>query len=160
MRSSRSLTALAIAVVSAALLPSCGEDNPSGLPDVARADIRIAVTPTPVEGAQSPITGTISAAYTVTIGEFNGLGGTINFISSVVFDPETGAQVALNYFDSSDLIVFVGDDRIEPGGLVEVPTTMSYFLPDFRKEADLTVSVQVRDDRGSLINRSILVKIL
>jgi len=160
MRIPRSLAAIALAVVSTVLLPSCGEDNPAGLPNVPRADIRIAVTPNPVEGSQSPITGTISAGYTVTIGEFAGLGGTINFISSTVFDPATGLQVTVNFFDSSDLIVFVGDDRIEPGSLVEVPTTMTYALPDFRKEADLTVSVQVRDDRGSLINRSILVKII
>ena len=151
---------LALALAATLLLPSCGEDNPSGLPNVPRADIRIGITPNPVEGVQSPITGSVSAAYTVTIAEFNGLGGTVNFINSVVFDPATGAQVALNYFDSSDLIVFVGGDRIEPGGVIEVPTTMNYILSDLGTEADLTVSVQVRDDRGSLINRSVLIKIL
>lgn len=156
----QTLGVLALCLVCAVALPSCGTDNPAGLPDVLRAVIRIAVVPNPVEGSQSPITGTISAAFTVTVAELNGLGGELAFISSTVFDPETGVQVALNYFDDKDLAVFVGSKRIEPGGSLEIPTTLTYVLPDFRKEANLTVAVQFRDDRGNLINYSIFVKIV
>lgn len=155
-----SLGVLALTLLCVTLLPSCGEDNPTGLPNVSRAVIRIAVVPNPVEGSQSPITGTISAAFNVIVAEVNGLGGELNFISSTVFDPQTGAQVALNYFDDKDLAVFVGSKRIEPGGTLEIPTTLTYLLSDFRKEANLTVAVQFRDDRGNLINYSIFVKIV
>lgn len=160
MPRSLSLGALALSLGSAICLPSCGEDNPAGLPDVSRAIIRIGVNPNPIEGSQSPLTGAVSLAFNVVVAELNGLGGELLFISSTVFDPQTGAPVAANYFDDSDLVVFVGSKRIEPGGSLEVPTTMSYVLPDLRREAEMTVSVQFRDDRGNLINYSILVKIV
>jgi hypothetical protein len=80
-------------------------------------------------------------------------------VTSSVFDPETGLQVALSYFDSADLVVFVGSKRIEAGGTLVVPQTVSYVLPDFRTAASLTVSIQVKDDRNNLFNQSLLVKI-
>jgi hypothetical protein len=150
---------LPLALACALVLPSCGEDNPAGLPDVPRAGIVVSVDPNPIEGVQS-ITGSVSVAFQVTVTETNGLGGEVVFVSSTIFDPETGAQVALSYFDSNDLDVFVGESRIEPGGSLEVPMTMSYILPDFRTEAELTASAQFRDDRGNLVNSSLLVKIL
>jgi hypothetical protein len=81
------------------------------------------------------------------------------FVSSQIFDPESGAQVALNYFDSADLKVFVGSDTVAPNGTLTVPQTASYILPDFRKAAQMTVNVQVQGDQGLLINQSVLVKI-
>ena len=41
-------------------------------------------------------------------------------MSSQIYDPETGQQVALNYFDGADLIVFVGTKKIEPLGTLVV----------------------------------------
>jgi len=155
-----SAAAVAILALSALGLASCGQDNPAGLPDVARARIVVTVDPNPAEGLQSPLTGSISVAYTVTLNEINGLGGEVSFISSTVFDPESGLQAAVNYFDSSDLSVFVGTNRVEPGGTLSVPLTVNYVLTDLRKEADMTVAVQFRDDRGSIINTSLLVKIV
>lgn len=161
MPRSLSLGALALSLVSVLCLPSCGEDNPAGLPDVGRAGIVVLVDPNPIEGVQSPVSGSISVSFNVTVLERNGLGGELVFISSAIFDPETGFPAApVNYFDSDDLEVFVGSKRIEPGGTLEVPTTLSYILPDLRREAELTVSVQFRDDRDNLINYSTLVKII
>jgi hypothetical protein len=80
-------------------------------------------------------------------------------VASSVFDPESGQRVAFSYFDSADLVVFVGEKRIEPLGTLVVPQTISYLLPDFRVPATLTVAIQVTDDRGNLINESVLVKI-
>ena len=55
------------------------------------------------------------------------------FVSAQIYDPETGAQVALTYFDSADLIVFVGSNTDRAGGTLVVPQTASYILPDFRR---------------------------
>ena len=49
--------------------------------------------------------------------------------------------------------------QIQPGGTLEVPQNPAYVLPDFRKEAQLTVNVQLRDDRSNVVNQSVLVKI-
>jgi hypothetical protein len=148
----------ALLLLAALLAPACGEDTGT-LPDVPRAAIQVTVVPTPVVGAQDILTGVVSAGWMVTITERNGLGGEVNFVSSAVFDPLTGAQVALTYFDSADLKVFVGESRIDPLGTLVVPQTTSYILPDYTKVATLTVNVQFKDDKGSLLNESVLVRI-
>ena len=149
-----------VILLAAAILPSCGEDNASGLPPAQRSAILVGVDPNPVIGVQNVLTGAVSAAYIVQIRELAGLGGEVRFINSTVFDPETGLQVAVNFFDNDALKVFVGESRIEPNGELDVPQTVNYVLPDFRVEADLTVNVQVQDDRGSVVNQSILVPIV
>jgi hypothetical protein len=76
-----------------------------------------------------------------------------------VYDLATGKQVALNYYDSADLIVYVGSKRVEPLGTLVVSQTANDTLSDFSKAANLVVSVQLTDDRKNLINASLLVKI-
>jgi hypothetical protein len=154
-----SLRPLALLLVGALLAPGCQDDNIT-LPDGAsRAVIEVTVDPNPVPGSQNALTGTVSVAYNVIITEVNGLGGEVLFVSSQIYDPETGLQVALNYFDGADLVVFVGSKRIDPLGKLTVPQTSSYVLPDYRKPAQLAVNVQMKDDRGNLLNQSVLVKI-
>ena len=157
MRQLRRLTLLAFAS-GALVLPSCSSDTPT-IPDVARAFIQLSVEPNPIQGSQNSLTGVVSVGYKVIITETAGLGGEVSFVSASVFDPETGGQVALNYFDSADLVVFVGSKRVEPGGTLTVPQTTSYVLPDLRVAATLTVAVQMKDDRSNLLNVSLLVPI-
>jgi hypothetical protein len=149
---------LALVLLVALLAPSCGED-PLTAADVARAAIQVTVDPSPVPPSQNVLTGAVSIGYRVTIQELNGLGGEILFVSAQIYDPQTGLLVSLTYFDSADLIVFVGEKRIEPGGTLVVPQTTSYFLPDFRVDALLAINVQMKDDRDNLINQSVLVKV-
>ncbi len=149
------LTAMVLAAI---LLPAC--NNSTTIPDVPRAIIVVTVEPSPAIGTQNTLTGSVSVPYTVQIRELAGLGATINFINSVVFDPDTGLQVSTDYYDSANLKVFVGTDRIEPGAELDIDRNASYSLPDFRVNADLTVSVQVIDDQGNLINYSTLVRVV
>jgi hypothetical protein len=83
----------------------------------------------------------------------------VQFVSAAVFDPESGALTALVYFDGVDLVVFVGSKRIEASGTLVVPETLNYLLSDGRKEATVVITVQVKDDRGNLLNSSVLAKI-
>ena len=149
---------LALLLLAALLVPACGEDTGT-LPDVPRSAIQVTVEPNPVPGAQNTLTGVISAGWRVTITETNGLGGEVSFVSSAVFDPVTGVQVALTYFDTADLKVFVGESRIDPLGTLLVPQTTSFILPDYAKVATLTVNVQFKDDKSNLLNESVLVRI-
>jgi hypothetical protein len=148
---------LAPLLAGALLLPACSSSTPT-ISDVTRSALQISVDPNPVPATQD-LTGTNTVSYKVTITETAGLGGEMTFVSSSVFDPETGTQVALSYFDSADLLVFVGSGRLEPLGSLVVPQTASYLLPDLRKAATLTVSVQLKDDRENVVNASLLVKI-
>lgn len=150
---------LPIVLLGALLLPAC-EDTIANVPGVTRSVIEVTVEPSPVMGVQNVLTGSVSAVYVVKIREVAGLGGELQFVSSTIFDPETGLQAALNYFDSADLVVFVGTSRLDAGGELDVAQTTNYTLSDFRVDAELTVNVQLRDDLGSVINRSILVPVV
>jgi hypothetical protein len=151
--------AILFVLVGLLLLPGCNDtvSNPGG---IARASIAVSVEPDPVVGVQELITGTVSAAYTVTVRETAGLGGEIQHVAGTVFDPESGLQAGVNYFDAADLIVYVGTNRIEGGGELQVNQTITYVLPDLSTEAQLSVSVQLRDDNGGLVNRSILMSVV
>jgi hypothetical protein len=148
---------LALLLVVALFFPAC-EDDVTG-PTGQRAALAVTVNPNPVPVSQSPLTGVVSVGYKIVITETNGGSGELVFVSSQIYDPETGQQVALNYFDGADLIVFVGTKKVEPLATLEVAQTLSYVLPDFRTAAQLTVNVQMKDDQGNLLNQSLLVKI-
>jgi hypothetical protein len=149
---------LALVLAAALFVPACG--NGVTTPTDARAVIVVTVDPTPVLGSQNGLTGAVSVGYKVVITETNGGGGQVQFVSSQIYDPTNGQQVALTYFDSADLVVFVGSDKIEPKGTLIVPQTSSYvLLPEYRKVAQMAVNVQVKDSRGSLLNQSVLVNI-
>jgi hypothetical protein len=161
----RSTLRLPLALAAALLVPACGEDPPTAS-DVARAGIVVNVNPTPIPPSFNTLTGVVSVGYRVVITEVNGLGGEIVFVAAQVFDPDTGFLAiassggpAINYYDGADLIVFVGKKRIDPGGTLEVPQTMSYVLPDARINSLLTVNVQMKDDHENLINQSVMVKV-
>jgi hypothetical protein len=149
---------LPLVLIVALLLPACGEDTPT-VGSAVRAANTVTVDPNPVPPSQSSFTGAVSIGYKVTITETGGLGGEIVFVSAQVYDPETGLLHALTYFDSADLIVFVGSKKLDPLGTLVVPQTTSYILPDFRVNALLAVNVQMKDTRDNLINQSILVKV-
>jgi len=150
---------LLLALLAGALLaPGCGSGNPT-IPDITRAAIQVTVDPNPITGTQDALTLAVTAAYTVTLTEVNGLGGEIVFISSAVYEPSTGKQVALNYYDGTDLVVYQGGKRIEPNGQLVLKQSTSYTLSDYTKAADLVVTVQFKDDRTNLVYSSLLVKI-
>jgi hypothetical protein len=147
----------ALVLAAAFVLPACGGGTTT--PTGTRAVISVTVDPNPVPASQNPLTGIVSVGYKVLISETNGGNGEVLFVSAQIFDPETGAQVSLTYFDSSDLVVFVGSKAIVPGGTLTVPQTATYILPNLRTAATLTVNVQIQGEQGVLINQSVLAKI-
>ena len=156
----RKLFGLLPVLLWATLLPCCSNYTTPSNPSATRAIITVTISPSPVPGSQNAVTGVVTAGYKVTVSELNGLGGELVFVYSTVFDPLTGLQVGTNYWDSSDLVVFVGTKRVEGGGSLEIPQTLSYKLPDVRRAATLTVAVQFKDDRGNTINVSQLADVL
>ena len=148
-------TAVALAALVA---PACGSSTPT-IGTGTRAALTLTVDPNPVPPSQNVLTGSVSIGYKITITETAGLGGTMVFVASKIYDPATGQLLSLTYFDSDDLVVFVGKKRIDPNGTLVVPQTGSYILPDLSKNATLSVDVQMKDDQGNLINQSLLVKV-
>jgi len=150
--------ALVAALAAAAVLPACGGTTPITIGTGSRAILVLTVDPNPIVASENTI-GTASASYKLTITETNGLGGEFVFVSGSVYDPASGALVALNYYDSSDMLVYVGTRRIEAASSVTLTQTVSYTLPTLGKAAPLTINVQLKDDKGSTVNASLLVNI-
>jgi hypothetical protein len=141
-------------------LTSC--ETGTGLPTitgVTNSQIAVTVDPSPIVATQNTATKAVTAKFAIKIQELNGLGCEVTFVSAAVYDPTTGAELSLVYFDGNDLVVFVGTKRIEAKATLSVPETLSYVLADGSKAASVSVAVQVKDDRGNLINRSLLAKI-
>ena len=149
---------LGLALLAALLLPACGSTptTPTQLPAAA---LLVTIDPNPVPPSQNTLTGAVTIGYKIVITETAGLGGTMQFVSSQIFNPANGQLLSLTYFDGDDLIVFVGKKRIDPGGTMIVPQTGSYTLPDLSKNATLVVNVQMLDDRQNIVNSSVLAKI-
>ena len=124
----------------------------------ARAVLTMSVTPDPLLADIVP--GGFSVRYVIKITEIAGVGGTFEFVNSTVFDDVTGKQLAVNNFDNSDMLVFVGTDRLEPNTSIDVPQTIAYVTPGAGRAAILTVAVRFNDDKNFIINESILVRIL
>ncbi len=139
-------------------LGGCGDSSPAPTPGVQNAVIVLTVTPNPISTLQSSPAGpTFSVSYTVKLAESNGLGGKVELISGSLFDDGTGQLIARNQFDDRDLIVFVGTNRVEANGSLDIRQDLSYVAPA-KRPASVVVAVRFRDDRGNLIEPSLLVK--
>jgi len=151
---------LLLAVVLGAVLPACGSSTP-GLPDgIFRSVITVTLSPTPlISKASTTALGYLNVNFKVVVTESAGLGGEFVFVNSTIFDETSGISVAANNYDSKDLTVFVGSKRIEGGKSVEIGQQIDYVLPTGSTGARIAVNVQLRDDRGNVINQSILLPI-
>jgi hypothetical protein len=143
-----------LAVVS----PACSGSGSTPTPGVTISALSLTVDPNPISTVQSsPLGPTFAVRYTATLRESNGLGGTIELLTGSLFDDATGALIARNQFDDRDLLVFVGARRVEPNGSLAIPQELTYLAPG-RRAASLVVSVRFRDDRGNLLEPTLLVK--
>jgi hypothetical protein len=159
VRLGRATRFLVPALLAGALFaPGCNS-TPTVPTNIGRAAIAITVAPNPITGTLNTTTFVVTANYTLTLTETAGLGGEIQFISTAVYDPATGTQVALNYYDSTDLVVYQGSKRIEANGTFTLQQSATYTLADHSKAADLVVNMQLKDDKTNLDFASLLVKI-
>lgn len=146
------------AAVAALAIGACGSDTPSPTPGVQISLLTVTVTPNPISTIQSSPAGpTWSVNYVVKLTESNGLGGKVELLSGALYDDANGALIARNQFDDRDLIVFVGANRVEPNGSLEIRQDLSY-VASAKRPTSVVVAVRFRDDRGNLIEPSLIVR--
>ena len=144
-----------------AILPfaSCGSSPTTPSTGIA-AIVTLTVTPNPITSVITNTLGpTYTATWTTTMTESGGVGGLVTLVQATVFDDATGKQVASTSYDSNDLLVFVGKNRLEASGILQVPLQVSYGLTTLNRAATLTIFTTVKDDKGFTANSSLLVKI-
>jgi hypothetical protein len=160
VRLGRTARLLVPALLGVALLaPGCGNTTPTIPGGIGRAAITVTVAPNPITATEDATTFAVTASFTITLKETAGLGGEVQFISAAVYDPSSGGQVALNYYDSTDLVVYQGTKRIEANGELTLQQSVTYTLADHSKAAELVVSTQLKDDLTNLVFGSLLAKI-
>jgi hypothetical protein len=120
--------------------------------------VTIDPTPLPAKASTSAI-GYLNISYKVIVTESSGLGAEFVFVNSTIFDEPSGLSVAVNNYDSADMTVFIGSKRLEGGKSVEIPQQIDYLVPTTSTGARLAVNVQLRDDRGNVINQAVLLPI-
>jgi len=158
MNAAKGLPGAAALLLLAALAGGCGSNTPTPTPGVGVAALTLTVAPNPVATVQSsPLGPTFAVRYTATLTETNGLGGTIELLTSSLYDDATGVLIARNQFDDADLLVFVGAKRVEPNASLAIPQELTYAAAA-KRAASLVVSTRFRDDRGNLIEPTLLVK--
>ncbi|HJS59820.1 MAG TPA: hypothetical protein VKA01_17060 [Vicinamibacteria bacterium] len=146
------------AAVAALAIGACNSDSPNPTPGVLVAVLTVTVTPNPIATIQSSPAGpTWSVNYIVKLTETNGLGGKIELLSGALYDDANGALIARNQFDDRDLIVFVGANRVEPNGSLEIRQDLSY-VASAKRPTNVLVAVRFRDDRGNLTEPSLIVR--
>jgi hypothetical protein len=160
---SRSLARVARLGLAASVLlavPAC--NNTPSPTEVARAQISADVTPRPIAALPSNRLGyAFTAQFKVVISEIAGQGGEVQEVTSTLYDEVSLAEVGLVTYDSADLVVFVGEKRVEAGGRLEVPQQIDYVIPGNAalKAAVLHVVVRFKDDRANNLRSSALVKV-
>jgi hypothetical protein len=149
-----------VALAAALLAPGCNS-TPSPTA-VARAVIVVSIDPTPVLAVVSSRAGTaFSARFRVVIKEVAGQGGEVQEVRTTLYDEISGVPVGAVNYDSADMVVFVGEKRVEAGGTLEVPIQIDYVIPNdvTQKAARLNAYVELKDDKDNLVSASILVRV-
>lgn len=150
-----------LALAAALIAPACGSStpNPTSIP---RAVITVTVDPNPVPAVASTRVGTtFSARFKVLITETAGQGGDVQSVKTALYDEISGVLVGSVFYDTADLVVFVGSKRVEANGTLEVPIQIDYVIPNdaTAKAARLIATVDLKDDKGNPVSGSILVKV-
>lgn len=150
-----------LAAASILLAAACGNSTPTPTA-IDKAVITLTTNPNPILAVASNQVGTaFSAAYKAVITESAGQGAQVQAVNSTLYDDVSGVVVGIVNYDSADLKVFVGADRVEANGTLEVPIQINYIIPSdpTLKAAHLQVLVNLKDDKGNPITASILVKV-
>lgn len=145
----------------AALAPfaSCG-GSPTTPSTGAIAFVTLSVTPNPIVAVITNTLGpTYTATWTLKMTESGGVGGNVQLMRASVFDDASGVLVGATNYDSNDLVVFVGKNRLDASGTLEIPLQVSYVLSTLNRAATLTMLTTMKDDNGNNVDSSLLVKI-
>ena len=151
-------TRLLGAALAALTLGACSNDSANPTPGAQISLLAMTVTPNPISTVQSSPSGpTWRVSYTVQLKESNGLGGKVELVSGSLYDDANGALIARSQYDDRDLLVFVGANRVEANGSLDIRQDLSYVAAE-KKLTTVVVAVRFRDDRGNLLEPSLLVK--
>lgn len=145
----------------ALLLPACSNTPVSATGTPAFLTLTVQPNPIIATNTLNPSFYDYDISWSVTITETAGVGGLLNFVKGTLYDPSTGlAAGPPTILDSSDLLVLVGANRVNPSGKVVVSNQrISYRLPSRGRAALLAVDVEMKDDNGNLLDPSILVPV-
>jgi hypothetical protein len=144
----------------AALVAACSS-SPSNPVTAPIAVLSITVTPSPLTPVGSGnVTSPWQISFKVVLEELAGLGGQVQLMEARVYEAATGTARYKLVYDYKDLIVYVGSDRIQPRGTLEVPLQITYSTTTGASLGSLVILVDFLDDKGTKHEVSLLTPIL
>ncbi len=150
-----------------ALIPllGCAASNPvapTPSPTPPSASLSLSVSPDPVIATETDDPQTpLRADWVVTI-TTSGAGGAVSFVNATLRDAETGAlpdPTGRLSLAAPEIAAQAGTNRVPAGGSLRVAQGLDYAPPAEGRRAILLVTVQLIDDHGNLVSRSVTVAV-
>ena len=91
-----------------------------------------------------------------------GAGGVVNFVNATLRDADTGAlpdPTGRLSLAAPDIAAQAGTNRVPAGGSLRVAQSLDYAPPADSRRGNLLVTVQLIDDLGNVVSRSITVAV-
>ena len=158
MRRARiTLAVVSLALTGAACL-GASPAAPTPAPTPMAASLALSLSPDPIVAAESDDPNApLRADWVVTI-TVAGTGGTVSFVNATLRDAASGAlpepRGTLSLAEAG-IVAQVGSNRVPAGGSLRVAQGLAYALPSGNRNATLVVTVQLIDDLGNLVSRSV-----
>jgi hypothetical protein len=152
---SRAVAALACGLV----LAGCNSAT-STLGTLPAAALTLTPLPNPILATAATTPGyQYNIQWSLSIQETAGIGGTLHYITSSLYDPTTGAKVAFVTLGPTELVAQYGTDQIAPSGTLKVQQQLNYSVAGGTKGALLSIEVELKDTNGNLIDPAVLVEV-
>ena len=121
-----------------------------------QAVIALSLNPSPVDAVIATDGSTPwSAVWTVSVGETAGIGGNIDFVRATLSD-SAGASLAETELDAAQLSAQLGGTtHVLGGSRHDIAMDLAFDFPPDIHTANLSVTVQLTDDRGNTISTTV-----
>lgn len=158
MKPTRSILVLLSLMLATCRGGSPAAPTPTATPTPVASSLALSLSPDPIVATENDdADAPWRADWVVTITS-TGAGGTVSFVNATLRDADNGAlpepRGTLSLAETG-IVAQTGSNRIAPGGTLRVAQGLAYALPSENRRANLVVTVQVIDDQGNLVSRSV-----
>lgn len=136
-------------------LPAVPPPPPPPVPP-SQAALLLSLSSSPIDAAASADgSAPWSADWTLTVKETAGIGGTIERVTATLVD-DGGASLAETQLDADQIRDQLGgSNRIAGGSSQAIAMSLTFDFPADAPSGDLTVTVELSDDRGNAVSTTV-----
>lgn len=143
-------------------LAGCGGGGSSPTaPAPTAAVLSVTENPNPIIAGQGAQGFALSAIFNVVVTESAGIGANVNFVNVTLRDATTGVEVGTVNLGANQIVQDAGSNHVPAKGTLTIPNfAILYTLPLGGRQATLTIALQMQDDAGNVVNRTLTVPVV